>query len=821
MAAQRKQLWTIITTGGIVLLLTFNCSDSNDTPGNSCTLGQERCSATDNYQHQVCNVQGIWETTPCTASQQCEISSGRCVSSGQCTKGEEQCLTAEPSGHMVCNEQGQWVEQPCASEELCSPKTGECTMPLCLKDEERCEANQTSPKRGRCAADRLSFESADCPPNTICVQQGTKTNCEDVICTPGQIRCGPALLEIQTCDTNGTHWTTTTECPFQHYCIDDGTQIECRKAICAEGTTRCRADEKSLEQCINKGTEWKVVNCQQDSLCLDEPNVGKASCKPIICETDKYRCSLDHTAIEICSNRGTEWKLSQECASQDSCANNNCITATAALGEVVTLPANSTTPEINLTPGRYAIAVVNTDTENSSQFSMPVQVTGEVISSTMASQLPTLSQTATNGLYWQCLTPQIIQQQSIVPTTWRSNDLIPDYLPPLPYTIGDIRLFYLIEDNTKVERKGTLRATSQQFQIWEDTTNTPVNTIINSDILENLKQRLEAGVFPRVTTIFGNPTDVDKNDRVDIFYTNYLPASAVAFINPYNIYPPGASSQSYDFGEIIYSSGPNAKLHHGADFLAHVIAHELHHLIYYGQRLRPYLDPVQSPPDWFFAEIYAAEGMANVSAAWAGQSILDHPHDALESPEEWSLARMLSPKYQIDQTANLSSYGHGTMLMGYLFDQSGGVTITGSSTVVDGGGINFANQFTDVPSGIARFSLKDGRGLDKSYVDMGAALLLTTLEEKQLSTNTIQNKFYHFAPVVKDPVYGGELGIPLRHEDYSEGTGSILKRTPWAQRKELRRGGMAFLDLNVGDQGAKLTVTDAHTAIILLRYKSL
>ncbi len=801
-----------------VALNVISCSNANNNAAGNCTTGQEQCPSGDGLQHQICNAQGVWEQRPCPSGQSCSTSSGLCFY-GECNSGAERCLAVEAYGHEICDEQGQWRSEPCSSSQVCSLNTGKCTTPVCQRDEERCETGKSLSARSVCSADRLGFEAADCSPDMACMQQGLNTVCQKILCTPGQKHCSTDHRGIVSCDSTGTQWKPDTDCSDSMVCLEEGEVVECRPIICTVGSKQCQSDFQ-IKECVVLGTQWKSDTCSTNTLCIDDETVGNiAICQPIICEVGQKRCSADHTALEVCDRRGTHWSAANDCLPEETCANTECITATVPLGEVLIAPPLSSSLELKLTAGRYALALVNLRANNSSLIDLPIKISGDVLSSNTPLASSRSITTNLGEKRWICGTPQILQRQRMLTPLARFQDKVPFPSPPIHWEIGDARTFHVPNGNKNPIRTGVLRAIGEHVQVWEDITDSAVGMIISDTALSDIVTRLDMGVVPRVKAIFGNPSDVDDNGKIDVFYTSFMEEYYLAFINPYTLFPPGTFGAEVDSGEILYSRGPDPVFEITAEMVTAIAAHELQHIVYYGQRLAPYLNDITSIPDWVFADIYAAEGMADLSYAWSGQGIALHALKALEYSDEWSLSRFFAQSYLSDTSISSLTYGYANLIIGYLFDQFGSISISGISTVTDLGGIGFVNQFTQGKSGGERLGIKDGRSFEQAYVDLGATFLLTTLENNQLAASTIQNTRYHFQPVTTDKNFGGQLGIPVRLEDFRQGTGPVLQRIPWSQQKTMRQGGMVFLDVDLGDKGGTITVTDLATAAILVRYK--
>lgn len=628
-------------------------------------------------------------------------------------------------------------------------------------------------------------------------------------CNVGMTRCDAAAGKgYQAVCVQNNKWILQA-CAPGATCIP-GRDI-CLQSACNAGKLHCNqgAPSASYSTCAADGSGWLAATCASGSVCA--PLGGEDACRNVICKPGAVRCKSNRTGLETCDAYGVGWTTTSACSALETCVGAACIPASTALGEVFELsPAQAKKPYA-LTAGRYALAVISLDASDTDAIAFPVQISGSVPPPPQPVVPPPPPAPVPAPKALRCGSGQFPPLQPRPGAQPSMPLLLPFAKAPV---VGEQRVFHfpLLGTQTTQDRTGVLRTVGKSANFWEDISDGPPNSVIGGDALADLAQRLDTGVIPRDAAIFGAATDVDGNGKIDVFYTNLLPYNgAEAFVAPETLFPPGTFLSAHDHGEVVYAAGTVNQSDVDVGFLAAVVAHELQHLTYRGQRFSPYLNNMNSIPASLLSDnTYAIEGMAHLAASWSGQITSNLAFPALNNPDEMSLARLFGQGY--DSNANQeAAYGYGLLIIGYLFDQAGAVDISDAAKVKDLGGIGFVQQFMAGNAGPGRLQAMDGRKFDQVYIDLGATLLVSTLKANQLSAATAQDPKYHFKSVSHDISFGGDDGVGL-------GAGTTLLRTDWAYHGTLRRGGMAFLDLGIGDAGATIEAPNGQVALVLVRY---
>jgi hypothetical protein len=411
-----------------------------------------------------------------------------------------------------------------------------------------------------------------------------------------------------------------------------------------------------------------------------------------------------------------------------------------------------------------------------------------------------------------------------LPTPRPAVRSLPPKPAPVAYQVGDARTFHYPTDSAWLlvteARTGVLRAAGTTTNIWEDQTDKPAGSVLSDAAVENLIDWLDRGVVPRDIALYGQPTDVDGNGRIDVFVTNLLPSdSAAAFVWPtVSLFPSGTYGADTDFGEVVFTMGPGHGISNAE--LAGIVAHEIGHLITIGRRMQPYLD--QGPyavPDWAHGDTYIAEGLANVAAMWCGHQTQSEFASALQALDLVSLSWVFRVNYLNAMNENMIGYALGSLVMEYLLDQSGGFRVAGAGALEDQGGRAYLDLVHARESGADRIAPVDGRPASEWWLDLATALLLTAVPNAP-SAATLADSRYRFLAPVKDEWFGGWIGgLLFTSPAGNGGAGAYANLVPWEQRGEtIRGGGMRLLDLDIGDGGVEAAVNTETGAATFIRY---
>ncbi len=757
-----------------------------------CTIGQTACSE-DATALRTCAESGAaWRETPCTNSGICV--DGKCRSRA-CDPDTQRC-SEDHRRVLGCPSPGlAWQTlQTCPTDHACH--LASCEPVVCHGGASRCPTDR---RVEHCRASGTGWDATDCPETQICAHD----QCRSVICTPGTLRCTTNFRTVEACDETGTLWQAVETCADGDACAPEG----CRPRVCTPGQWDCSQDHAIRQRCTASGTGWELPSpCGDTQACRD------GTCHPRLCPPGLPFCSADAMTLQDCDATGTLVLSSTRCPETDACQGGRCVPATSPVGEVVLLDAAQGT--VTLTPGYYAAAVFDLSQAEGS-ITFPLVLSGDVQS---PKSVPLAAMQA-DGPPVRPLphTPPLPIPPFDNPMAGR-DATPPIRQAPIALAVGDRRYFHIDNGGWRLlELEAELRHQGSHCNIWEDLKAATYGTRMSDATVARMAELLDAGVAGRVIDLFGQPTDVDGNGRIDLFFTPYLPNdSAAAFVWPVTFFPPGTWTQPYDHGEIVYTMAPSA--YYPVEQVVSILAHEMTHLVAIGRRLAPWLDrPDQMPYCRMDSEAYVEEGLAETGAAHSGLVLLESAQTALRNPARWRLGAFTRTNYYDDWDANSAHYGLGAVLMGFLMQQAGGVQVTAADDIVNLGGADFLDSVITGPCGLERLSLPGPAAttFPDWFRDFMGAMLLTTLATPgTLGQATVPDR-YAYAPAQADAWFGGWHGIPL----YRSSQQGILRRTTWANRPNyLARGGASFVSVIVGDGGATVRMDTPTSEALLVRY---
>lgn len=822
---------------GVIIALGAVLSACSSGEGNDCTPGTKECRD-GNTLARCATETSQWVTEACPAGTACGVDDCRPV---VCDVGETGC-SDDRLAAQVCEAPGvAWTRTACPDGEVCFE--GTCGPPRCTPGQRRCRPY--SSQFEECTTTGAEWTSPrSCPDGEAC-ENG---DCRAVVCQAAETRCSEDATAIETCSDYGTLWNAS-KCFGGNVCEDS----KCRPVECDGGALRCRKDFLAVERCKDHGTDWvELAICPEGQACHEgacelricAPNVwtcaddaggrwqcnesgtargepqacdaGQAcregECHPLVCTPRTATCVLDATARLSCDSTGTLDGIREECDPEEACVSGACVPASSPLGEVLTIRKSDGTKAIS--PGLYAIAVVDSG-EAGDPVPFPLAVNGEFtdpprelrMAQRMAAPPPP-------GLPWRCGTPAA--SRKIRPLDPGIRHRLAAAVPRRAEVVGDTRRFWVLDDSSDdtLERRAILRHQGNFANFWEDLADGPAEGTLSTQVLQDIADRLDGGVFARNIALLGAPTDVDGNGRIDVLFTPLLPTqSAAAFVWPLTLYPSDPETGTIDHGEIVYSMRP------GGDYspadMAGIIAHETAHLLVAGRRISPWLDRIERMPHWVLGyDAYLGEGLAEIAHAWSGQGILWSAFSALQSPGLWHLGALFQNGYYLDGDLSTKHYGLGALVVGYLFQQGGGVEVTGPGAIRDLGGVPYLSAVIDREQGFPRLAPLDERPPSEWYADFATALLLTTVPEGGGPRARAEPR-YRFPSATYDNWFGGFNGLPVRFQGEP-----AVSRSEWWQRSVAFNGGGAnFLTALVSDPGAEVSVPEEGATAVLVRYK--
>ncbi|MGE0159448.1 MAG: IPT/TIG domain-containing protein [Gemmatimonadales bacterium] len=170
--------------------------------------------------------------------------------------------------------------------------------------------------------------------------------------------------------------------------------------------------------------------------------------------------------------------------------------------------------------------------------------------------------------------------------------------PPAPVPVlGEQRSFNVLNGHGGFDRVGAVaRSVGSHAAIFVDTL-APTGGFSTGE-LDAFAARFDQVIYPRDTTTFGRPSDLDANGRIVILFTpavnRLTPPGSSSFVGGFfygvDLLP---SSSGSNGGEIFYSIVPDPAGAHGnvrsksavANVVPAILAHEFQHMIHFNERI--------------------------------------------------------------------------------------------------------------------------------------------------------------------------------------------------------------------------------------------
>ncbi len=287
----------------------FESSQDCDTPelcadtlrscdGGSCTCregicgpGEVRCQGNDLVQ---CNAGqngfNVLETCPAGL---CNAGQRRC---DECSGNGSTCVSG--NRRRFCSG-GLFQEQTCANGQICNGETGRCFVPECNVNEMECFGNALR----LCNDNRTAFEFVE--------------NCQPGLCNVGQRRCDECSGNGATC-LNANQRRVCSGGLFQtQNCGNNATCVngQCEDIICSPGQMNCFGN--ALQRCSADRTQFDFVENCPNGLC----NQGAGRCDQ--CSTASFQptCATN-TSRRFCSGGLIQ---TQQCGAGNVCQNGQCV----------------------------------------------------------------------------------------------------------------------------------------------------------------------------------------------------------------------------------------------------------------------------------------------------------------------------------------------------------------------------------------------------------------------------------------------------------------------------------------------------------------
>ncbi len=253
----------------------------------ACTPGETKCVGTE--VHGCPDGKGWIVAQACTGEQYCQ--EGVCKDL-VCDPGQVWC---DGEIYKVCSQDGKSVQY----EEDCAAKqqhcfAGACIDSVCAPSQKYCLDGDTA---ATCAADGLSFTSADCPGQQYC--KATDGTCQPWACVPGEAVCQGSVATV--CNSIGSGVASQTDCAAL------GKQ-------CADGQCKACQPQCDGKECGDDGCGATCGACGDGETCQAGQCVPDAPDCPADKDCTGLECGPDPVCAESCG----------QCTPPKACQDGQC-----------------------------------------------------------------------------------------------------------------------------------------------------------------------------------------------------------------------------------------------------------------------------------------------------------------------------------------------------------------------------------------------------------------------------------------------------------------------------------------------------------------
>ncbi len=328
---------------------------------------------------------------------------------------------------------------------------------------------------------------------------------------------------------------------------------------------------------------------------------------------------------------------------------------------------------------------------------------------------------------------------------------------------GNIDLYSPFDEETNTPISGTLRAYSDEVAIYVDTRD---NEEISEDQIQTIMTAYADISLPRLETLFGQPSDVDGNNRVHLFLASKerFRSNELGFFRPLDLLPDGASaSLRSNQQEIVYTHVPSEEV--PIELVHATLAHETFHLINFATKTLPLYNDTGGL-FYITEDLWLNEGQAHLAEELVGWGV-DTPlliQIYLECLEHTSLAGDGSSTVEgasfcevVSQGDSLPRRGGAMLFLLYLFQQAGGANYSATEAGdISGAGVDFLRSLnSSSKTGISNIENATGKSFFELYRDYAALLALD-------NTEFTESPSYHLWPEISDPFTEITRNIRLR-----------------------------------------------------------
>lgn len=395
----------------------------------------------------------------------------------------------------------------------------------------------------------------------------------------------------------------------------------------------------------------------------------------------------------------------------------------------------------------------------------------------------------------------------------RPSDPPPPKRPPPPperkTDVGDQRTFDVFNGITTVTITAEAIQVTDGVVLWEDLTTPNALGSMDLETIDQVLADLETVVVPREEQIFGAISDVDNDGQLTVLLSYTVNQyGAKAYVTWCDIGVTEGCGASNNGGEVIYLAIPDpGDPSASVNGIVETIAHELNHLIY-GYHKFVLNDQAGSPEN-----IYVTEGMSALAQdltgfnngnqyVWAAAiDMSDHYGSDDYSVQALSINDILRGDSYYDADRDGALRGGAYLIMRYLFEQAGGMTVLYDGSFLDEGGMAWLQTWFSGPEiGIAALETTTGSNLWDVVLDWYTALVVT-------GRGLNDDPAFNYQERIEDPITGYLYGFDpfATIHGWLTLTGPLVQL--WALADgDIRAGGVEYLKIITPPGRISLTI---------------
>lgn len=254
------------------------------------------------------------------------------------------------------------------------------------------------------------------------------------------------------------------------------------------------------------------------------------------------------------------------------------------------------------------------------------------------------------------------------------------------------RTFHVINTTSQMGRAHEIEATTlhegERYRLWK-----PLDMAIEQTVLDSFISTLDTLIFPRITTIWGDWTDIDQDGKIAILFcpTINVEKIAVGFFNPNDFFARNTDTTSSHYNpnsnemDILYVavSSDESESYSMESILA-TIGHELTHAITFSQKT---WRRIHEGKEALQADLFLDEGWSHLSENLCGLGTSGGNIRFLERYLSASASYSFASK-----TDTAGSRGATMLFLSWLFWRKGGMGWNQDGIIVDTGGMAFLQR---------------------------------------------------------------------------------------------------------------------------------